>query len=73
LHRVVEEEQIEIIRLLLDRNVEINSLDADGNTPLHLAGKIKNKEIISLLLNNGADTQYKNNFGEVADLEIIQS
>jgi ankyrin repeat protein len=72
LHRVVEEEQIEIIRMLLDRNVEINSLDSDGNTALHLAGKIQNKEIISLLRDYGADTQHKNNFGEVADIGIIK-
>ena len=51
-----------LLDLLNDRK-KINTIDANGNTLLHLAAKELNKECIELLLDKGANTTAKNNEG----------
>ena len=43
-------EQVEIIRYILQFNVELNVQNKDGNTPLHIACLRENVEIIKLLV-----------------------
>ena len=49
-----------LLELLNDRK-KLNTIDANGNTLLHLAAKELNKECIELLLDKGANTSAKNN------------
>ena len=51
-----------LLELLNDRK-KINTIDAKGNTLLHLAVRELNKECIELLLDKGANTSAKNNEG----------
>ena len=57
---------IDLIKILLDLDPAVNEKDADGNTPLHLA--LQNDgtscELISLLINNGADLEATNKAGD---------
>jgi len=45
---------IELVKLLLEKGAGINDNCMDGKTPLHYACEKKNKEIVNLLLENGA-------------------
>jgi ankyrin repeat protein len=49
LHYAVLHGQVEVIKLLLEKNANINARTGNGTTPLDLAKKLKNKEIIKLL------------------------
>lgn len=54
LTKAVKEEQINIIKLLLEHKAMIDSTNA-SITPLYVAVKSENIDIVKLLLNNGAD------------------
>lgn len=49
LHLAACEGQVDVIRYLIDKNIELSPIDRWGNTPLDDAIKFKNKEIASLL------------------------
>ena len=59
LHIAVQNQDIEIIKILLDSGSDVNAKNAAGQTPLHLAVQTANKEIISLLASN--DKNFKAN------------
>jgi ankyrin repeat protein len=50
----IQEGNIDIVKLLINKVNNIDQPNADGETPLELARKYKQKEIINLLLKNGA-------------------
>lgn len=52
---------IEVIKILLEYDVNINSQDWTGNTPLMYA--IEKKDILLFLLQNGADVNKQNYYG----------
>ena len=56
LHFAVENGDIEIIQMLLDKDADINALNISGHTPFHLALICEEIEIIHILLNQGADS-----------------
>lgn len=41
--------------------MDINAINKDGDTPLHLAIAGKNQEVVKYLLENGANNLIKNN------------
>lgn len=53
----------EFLDRLVQNNVEINSPDFDGDTPLHFAVMNNNAEAAAYLLENGANTNVKNKDG----------
>ena len=66
LHIAVENSQLEIVKVLLKYNANVNAKDHLNYTPLHLAaiGNSKwNKEIICILLEKGAQINAKDNCG----------
>lgn len=64
LHSAIENNKQEIIDFLLsedtDINTDINSVNIEGNTPLHIAVKKNNEIAIKMLLEKGADPNFKN-------------
>ena len=55
LHWAVSFNHIDVVKLLLEYNADLNTPNTEGHTPLHIACKHYNLEIIELLLLYGAD------------------
>ena len=65
LHISVINDSIKLVKYFLDKKLDPNSVNDEGKTPLHLAMKKGNKDIIELLIKNGADTQFKDKKGKI--------
>jgi ankyrin repeat protein len=65
-------DHIEIVKMLIKAKSDINLQDEEGDTPLHLAYKKNNPEIIKLLLESGAnpELQNKNNLTPIENIII---
>jgi ankyrin repeat protein len=61
----VEGDCPELIKYFIEKGANINKQNKDGQTPLHLALKNKNMEIIGILLDNKAKLNIPNNEGEI--------
>ena len=55
--------KLNIINYLLINYIPVNDRDLQGNTPLLIASKNNEKEVVDTLLNYGADPSIKNMFG----------
>ncbi len=51
-------------RLVKDFKVDLNRQDIDGNTPIHYAGMTGQRKVVTFLVDNGAEGDVKNVFGE---------
>lgn len=65
--------RIEIVKILLERGIQINRTDRYFINPLMDAVKFNEIEIVSLLLQHGARVDDVNNFGETALLEAVKT
>jgi ankyrin repeat protein len=54
------------VEILLEFGANPNLQDFEGATPLHIAGDAKSSEIVSLLVQKGADPTIRNSFGTKA-------
>ena len=59
---------VEIARLLIEKQADVNGKNRDGGSPLHCAIFMGHAAIVELLLNNGADVNAKNGRGELPQL-----
>lgn len=50
----------QFLNAYLEKGIDINHQDIDGNTPLHDAIKLKSPDVVSWLLKNGADPTINN-------------
>jgi ankyrin repeat protein len=67
LHIAVERKLYTTMILLLEMGADVNAQDKYGNTPLHRAVKIQDASyLISILIENGADTTITNRFEKTA-------
>src|SRR6185437_13774327 len=66
LPQIKEMPEVGIVRLLLDRNISIETRDYDGNTPLILAASFGQIEITQFLLDRGAQVDVRDNEGYTA-------
>ena len=57
------QKNINIVQLILDRGVDTNCRNSDGQTPLMLAAQYSTLEIVQLLMNTGAKINIKDIFG----------
>ncbi|XP_052567020.1 uncharacterized protein LOC128093608 [Culex pipiens pallens] len=55
----------ETVQLLVDHGAAVNTVDGDGNTPLHLAFRDGEVELVEVLVRNGADLSVTNKKGKV--------
>ncbi len=55
LHNVCRKGKTELLKTLIAHGADLNSLDADGRTPLHVAADCNRVEIVTLLIDAGAD------------------
>jgi len=55
----------DLVKYFIDKGANINKKNNDGNTPLHIALKQKNMEIIGILLKNKAKLDIPNNDGDI--------
>lgn len=62
---------VNLARILIKNGADVNSKDAQGNTPLYHAILNKNTAMIKLLLDNGADMYIKNSKGDTAARYIL--
>ncbi|KAI9455266.1 ankyrin repeat-containing domain protein [Lactarius psammicola] len=53
-----------VAQLLLERGADVNALDGDNKTPLHLASYFGKVEMVLVLLNAGANANAKNAQGQ---------
>jgi ankyrin repeat protein len=53
-----------LLKILLDRGLNVNAKDADGDTPLHRALGVGRTDIVALLLEKHANVNSANNAGE---------
>ncbi len=58
-----ERRSLEIVRLVLDRGVDVNASDARGNTALHDAVRRRFTSVVEFLAENGADLDAGNKDG----------
>lgn len=56
LHHATNASDLDAIRLLVERGVSVDARCATGNTPLHNAAAKNNRQLVSTLLQLGADT-----------------
>ncbi len=61
LHRAVASNQVEFVNYFLEKDVNPNCQNYEGDTPLHLAMEIDNHPIIEALFDKGADILVQNN------------
>jgi len=54
------ENSLAITEFLVERGLEVNAQDSDGNTPLHLALSPFQQDVAKYLINSGADPEIKN-------------
>ena len=54
------ENSMAIVELLVERGLDVNAQDCDGNTPLHLAMSPFQREVAKYLVDSGADPEIKN-------------
>jgi ankyrin repeat protein len=68
LHCAAVAGRLEVARLLLELNAEVNSRNNEGSTPLHRASagyEEGNPDVVRLLLDHGANSQARNLRGEI--------
>lgn len=56
--------EIEKAKSLFMNQAEINNVDEDGNTALHVAAKLNESDLVTFLIVKGADTELKNKYGD---------
>lgn len=66
LHIAAKQGSVPLTSLLLTKKPELDHVDLDGNTPLHLASQSKNITVFDKLVSAGSDTTIGNKEGEIA-------
>ena len=60
------ERDIDVVRMLLEKDADPNAKNASGSTALHTAAFTGDREVIDLLLARGGDPTIRNNDGKTA-------
>ena len=65
-NQMMERDWSEKIKAILSFGIDINCKDEEGNTPLMIATRTKNKELVQLLLDREVEVNAQNNKGDTA-------
>jgi len=65
LHMAARRGDYQAVQLLLEAAVDVNKLGDMGQTALHYAKQYKHEDIVRLLLEYGASTEIRNEFGKL--------
>jgi ankyrin repeat protein len=57
---------VDILKLLLSKNIDVHAQNKSGSTALHLASMRRHKDVIMLLIDSGIGINIKNNIGQTA-------
>lgn len=72
LHQLVQDKgPISLIHLLVNSGIHLDSRDGSGETALHLAIRGRQVDVVSLLIENGADIQTASEDGATALLKAV--
>jgi ankyrin repeat protein len=63
LHAAAEEGNIDVVKSLPERGVDINGRNAGNRTPLHRAAVKGNLDVVRLLVERGAEVDSRNSWG----------
>ncbi len=63
----------EIVKILLNKGVDVNHKDVEGATPLIIASKMDNFDLVKLLISKGADVNAQDNLGTTALMFAAQN
>ena len=63
----------EIVKILLNKGVDVNHKDFEGATPLIIASRMDNFKLVKLLISKGADVNAKDNLGTTALMFAAQN
>jgi hypothetical protein len=63
---------VDIAKYLIERGADVNAVNRDGNTPLHVAAFLCRAEIVQLLLEKGGSVSKKNMRGETP-IDVVSS
>jgi ankyrin repeat protein len=65
--------QLDKIRSLLDKGVDVNGMDLHGRTPLMQAAVAGHAGTVRLLIQRGADVNRRNHYGRTALMDAVQT
>ena len=63
LHEAVAYKNLEAVRILIRKNIDVNISDPNGQTPLHYLPLYKNIDIAKVILENGGDVNKTDIYG----------
>jgi len=67
INNLISKERLDLLKILIENNFNINLKDENDDTPLVYAFKNRQPEIVKYLIENGADVSNKNKQGETID------
>lgn len=71
LHKAVYQNNLDLIKKLIDIGIDVNAQDIDGSTALHVASYEYGSDVIQCLLDAGADVKIFNRFRQTPILSAI--
>ncbi|XP_062609750.1 ankyrin repeat and SOCS box protein 8-like isoform X1 [Saccostrea cucullata] len=72
LHIACLHSNIEVIRLLLNHDADVNVKDSTNRTPLHYATLANRSDVVNLCIENGADVNHQTSSGKTALMYAVQ-
>ena len=73
IHELIMQGRYEEAKEIFKTKTDINAVDENGDTALHVAARVNEADLVSFLIIKGADTELRNNDGDTALHVAIKS